>query len=88
MTRTPLDTLPELWPLAEGEPLPVAAEAAFAALEIAAAASDDAEGPLAQLGAAPDVTPEAVELGVRLRQQLADAAATADQLVAATGPQG
>ncbi|MCP9902510.1 hypothetical protein KBZ12_18070 [Cyanobium sp. Cruz CV13-4-11] len=78
-------TLPELWPLQPGEPLPVAAEAAFAVLEIAAAASDDAEGPLAQLGAAPDVTPEAVELGVRLRQLLAEAAATADQLAATTG---
>jgi hypothetical protein len=57
-------------------------------LEIATAASDDAEGPLAQLGAALDVTPEAVELGVTLRNLLAQAAATADQLVAATGPQG
>jgi hypothetical protein len=63
-------TLPELWPLQPGEPLPVAAEAAFAALEIAAAASDDAEAPLAQLGAALDVTPEAVALGVTLRNLL------------------
>lgn len=38
--------------------------------------------------AAPDVTPEAVALGIQLRQQLADAAATADLLVAATGEGG
>jgi hypothetical protein len=50
-------------------------------VEIAAAASDDAEGPLAQLGAAPDVTPEAVALGVILRNLLSQAAATADQPV-------
>lgn len=85
---TAFTTLPELWPLQPGEQPCPAAEAAFAALEIAAAASDDAEGPLAQLGAAPDVTPEAVELGVTLRNLLAQAAATADQLVAATGEEG
>jgi len=61
-----------------------AAEAAFALVEIAAAASDDTEGPLAQLGAAPEVTPEAVDLGVTLRNLLSQAAATADQLAEAT----
>ena len=74
--------LPEAWPLQPDEyPCP-AAEAAVALVEIAAAAADDAEPCLAQLGAALDVTPEAVALGVRLRNQLAQAAATADQLAA------
>jgi hypothetical protein len=63
--------LPEPWPLQPGEQPCPASEAAFALVEIAAL----------------DVTPEAVELGVRLRQLLAAAAATADQLAAATGPQ-
>ena len=81
-------TLPELWPLQPGEQPTPAAEAAFAALEIAAAASDDAEGPLAQLGAAPDVTPEAIALGIQLRNLLTQAAAVADQLVAVTGEAG
>jgi hypothetical protein len=81
-------TLPELWPLQPGEQPTPAAEAAFAVLEIAAAASDDLEGPLAQLGAAPDVTPEAVALSITLRNLLSQAAATADELAAATGPQG
>jgi hypothetical protein len=49
--------LPEPWPLQPGEHPCPAAEAAFALVEIAAAASDDAEAPLAQLGAALDVTP-------------------------------
>jgi hypothetical protein len=80
--------LPEPWPLQPGEHPCPAAEAAAALLEIAAAASDDAEAPLAQLGAAPDVSPEAVALGVTVRQLLADAAATADQLATVTGPQG
>ncbi|MCP9860877.1 MULTISPECIES: hypothetical protein [unclassified Cyanobium] len=80
--------LPEPWPLQPGEHPCPAAEAAAALLEIAAAASDDAEAPLAQLGAALDVTPEAVTLGVTLRNLLSQAAATADQLAAATGPQG
>ena len=81
-------TLPELWPLQPGEQPTPAAEAAFAVLEIAAAASDDLEGPLTQLGAAPDVTPEAVALSITLRNLLSQAAATADELAAATGPQG
>ncbi|KAF0652395.1 hypothetical protein L107_13840 [Cyanobium sp. Copco_Reservoir_LC18] len=80
--------LPEPWPLQPGEHPCPAAEAAAALVEIAAAASDDAEAPFAQLGAAFDVTPEAIVLGVMLRNQLAQAAATADQLAAATGPQG
>jgi hypothetical protein len=40
--------------------------------------------PLAQLGAVPDVTPEAVALGVTLCNLLSQAAATADQLAEAT----
>ena len=38
-------TLPEMWPLQPGEEPCPAAEAAFALVEIDAAASDDAEGP-------------------------------------------
>jgi hypothetical protein len=85
---TLFNELPPAFALQPGEEPCPAAEAAFALVEIAAAASDDAEGPLAQLGAAPDVTPAAVELGVTLRNLLSQAAATADQLAAATGPQG
>ncbi len=50
----PVHRLPEPWPLQPGEHPCSAAEAAAALLEIAAAASDDAEAPLAQLGAAMD----------------------------------
>lgn len=57
-------------------------------LGIAPAASDDAEAPLAQLGAAFDASPAAIELGIRLRNLLSQAAETADQLASATGPQG
>ena len=79
-----LTTLPPPWPLQPGElPCP-AAEAAAAAMEATADAADAAEGPLAQLGAAPDVTPDAIALGVQLRQLLQQAAQTADALVAAT----
>lgn len=81
-------TLPEPFALQPGKQPCPASEAAFALVEIAAAASDDAEAPLTQLGAALDVTLEAVELGVTLRNQLAQASSTADQLAAATGPQG
>lgn len=41
---------------------------------IAAEAADDTEPCLAQLGAAPEVAPEAVALGVTLRQLLVQAA--------------
>lgn len=81
-------TLPEPFALQPGEQPCPAAEAAFALVEIAAAASDDAEASLAQLGAALDVTPEAVALGIQLRNLLTQAAATSDQLVAATGEAG
>ena len=91
-TGNPMPTLftdlPEMWALQPGEKPCPAAEAAAALLEIAAAASDDTEPCLAQLGAAPDVTPEVVALGVTLRNLLAQVLETADQLAAATGPQG
>jgi hypothetical protein len=80
--------LPEPWPLQPGEHPCPAAEAAAALLEIAAAASDDAEAPLAQLGAAFDASPAAIELGIRLRNLLSQAAETADQLATATGEAG
>jgi hypothetical protein len=50
-------------------------------LGIAGAASDDAEPCLAQLGAAPDVTPEAVALGVTLRQLMAQPSWTLEATV-------
>jgi hypothetical protein len=78
--------LPEAWTLQPGETPCPAAEAAAALLEIAAAAVDDAEPCLAQLGAAPDVTPEVVALGIELRNHLAQGALMAEQLAAATGP--
>ena len=78
-----LATLPTIWPLQEGEPPTPAAEAALALLELASDAQADAEPMLAQLGAAPDATPAAIELGLKLQQQLADVAATAAELVGA-----
>ena len=75
--------LPTIWPLQEGEPPTPAAEAALALLELASDAQADAEPMLAQLGAAPDATPAAIELGLKLQQQLADVAATAAELVGA-----
>ena len=53
---------------------------------LAAEAAEVAEPMLAQLGAAPDVPPEAVALGIQLRNLLSQAAATADQLAGATCP--
>jgi hypothetical protein len=79
-----LTTLPTPFALQPGElPCP-AHEAANGAMEAATDAVDAAEGPLAQLGAAPDVTPEAIGLGIQLRQLLQQAAQTADALAAAT----
>ena len=85
---TIVTTLPQLWPLQPGELPTPAHEAANAAMELAADAADAAEGPLAQLGGAPDVSPEAVALGIKLRQLLQQAARTGDLLVAATAPKG
>jgi len=83
-----LATLPAPFALQPGELPTPAHEAANAAMELATDAADAAEGPLAQLGAAPDATPEVIALGVKLRQLLQQAAQTADLLVAATTPKG
>ena len=75
--------LPTIWPLQVGECPTPAAEAALALLELATDAHADAAPMLAQLGAAPDATAAAIELGLKLQQQLADVAATAAELVGA-----
>ena len=74
--------LPIIWPLQVGECPTPAAEAAAALLELATDARDDAQAMLAQLGAAPDATPEAIELGLKLQAALSEAAALAAELVA------
>jgi hypothetical protein len=80
--------LPHAFALQPGEEPCPAAEAAAGVLESVAAAVEDAEPCFAQLGAAPDVTPEAVALGITLHNLLSQAAVTADELAAATCPQG
>ena len=79
-----LATLPTIWPLQEGEPPTPAAEAALALLELASDAQADAEPMLAQLGAAPDARPEAIELALQLQQLLAETVAVAAELVVET----
>ena len=83
-----LATLPTPFALQPGELPTPAHEAANAAMELAADAADAAEAPLAQLAGAPDATPEAVQLGIKLRQLLQQAAQAGDALVAATAPKG
>jgi hypothetical protein len=80
---TILATLPAPWPLQPGETPTPAAEAAAALVELATDAQADAAPMLAQLSAADDVTPAAIELGMKMQQQLADVAATAAELVGA-----
>jgi hypothetical protein len=75
--------LPAIWPLQPGEQPCPAHEAAAALLQELGDAVADAEAPLAQLGAAPDLNGTARDLGVQLRQQLATALATAAALKAA-----
>ena len=73
-------TLPTIWPLQEGEPPTPAAEAIAALVELTCNAMTDAEPVLAQIGAAPDASPEAIELAVTLQRMLADALAVAVEL--------
>jgi hypothetical protein len=72
--------LPAIWPLQPGEQPCPAHEAAAALLELMGDTSHDAEAMLAQLGAAPDLTGTARDLGVQLRQEIAKALATAAAL--------
>ena len=76
-------TLPTIWPLQEGEPPTPASEPALALVQLTRDARDDAALMLAQIGAAPDATPAAIALGLKMQQQLADLAATAAELVGA-----
>jgi hypothetical protein len=85
---TMFTTLPAPFALQPDEEPCLASAVAPDLVTLAAEAAEDAEPMLAQLGAAPDVTPEAVALGVILRNLLSQAAAVADQLVAATGEAG
>ena len=81
---TILPTLPAAWPLQPGEKPTPAAEGAAALLELATDARDDAQAMLAQLGAAPDATPAAIELAIRLQQLLAEAVELAVALAVET----
>lgn len=77
--------LPTIWPLQVGECPTPASEPALALVELTTDARDDAAPMLAQLGGAPDATPAAIELAIRLQQQLTDLAATAAELVDLVG---
>ena len=65
------NTLPTSWPMWPGEEPSPAHESAGSLLGLVSDAAADAEPMLAQLGAAPDLTGTAYQLGVRLREQLA-----------------
>jgi hypothetical protein len=67
-------TLPAIWAPQPGEPPCPAHEAAAALLDLVTDARADAQPILAQLGAAADASPEAIALGVRLQELLAEAA--------------
>ena len=77
---TILPTLPAAWPLQPGGTPTPASEPALALVELTRDARDDAQAMLAQLGAAPDASPEAIELAVTLQRMLADALAVAVEL--------
>jgi hypothetical protein len=81
---TILPTLPAAWPLQPGENPTPASEPALALVELTRDARDDAALMLAQIGAAPDATPEAIELGMQLQQLLADAVTLAVELAVET----
>lgn len=77
---TILPTLPAPWPLQPGEQPTPAAEAALALLELTYNAQASAEPVLAQIGRAPDASPEAIELAVTLQRMLTDCLAVAVEL--------
>lgn len=74
------NTLPTSWPMWPGEEPSPAHESAGSLLGLVSDAAADAEPILAQLRAAPDLTGTAHHLGVRLREQLAQAVVTAAAL--------
>jgi len=76
-------TLPTCWPLQPGETPCTAAGAAGDLQQLITDTTADAEPMLAQLGAAPELTDQARELGLRLQQQLALALRIAAELRAA-----
>jgi hypothetical protein len=76
-----LITLPPIWPPQPGEPITPANEAAEALADVIAQARADAMPVLAQLGAAPDATPEAIALALKVQGLLADALVLAEDLV-------
>jgi hypothetical protein len=75
-------TLPPIWPPQPGEPITPAHEAAEALVDVIAQARADAMPVLAQLGAAPDATPEAIAMALRVQALLADALVLAEDLAA------
>jgi hypothetical protein len=75
-----LITLPPIWPLQPDEPITPAHEAAEALVDVIANARVDAMPVLAQLGAAPDATPEAIALALKVQGLLADALVLAEDL--------
>ncbi len=75
-----LITLPPIWAPQPGEPITPANEAAEALLNVIAQARADAMPVLAQLGAAPDATPEAIAMALRVQALLADALVAAEDL--------
>jgi hypothetical protein len=82
---TPGSTLPPCWPLQPGEEPCSAAGAAGDLHQLLNDTSHDSAAILAQLGAAPDVTDQARELGLQLQQQLALAVQIAAELRTAAG---
>jgi hypothetical protein len=80
------DALAAGWSLQPGEVPCPAHEAANALADLISEAAEDAEPIFAQLKAAPDATPEELDLSLQLRQLLTGAAVVAQQLVdTATG---
>jgi hypothetical protein len=75
-------TLPAPLELSPGTFHCPAREAANALAELARDTQADAVAMLAQLGAAPDVTPQAIAIGLKLQQLLADLVAVAGELQA------
>ena len=79
-----LHTLPTMWPLQPGETPCTAAGAAGDLQQLITETSTDSQAILSQLGAAPELTDPARELGLRLQTLIAEALQTATALRAAT----
>jgi uncharacterized protein (DUF1501 family) len=78
-------TLPICWELAPGEDPATTAEAASALLQLLNDTSADAEPCLAQLGAAPDLTDQARDLGLQLQALIEQARQVAQALEQVAG---